>query len=138
MSDSGIEHLSQLINPNTSGILWFTDELLNYESPGAYEINYLLNGILTKSLAKKELEDQYSNNFFLGDNFGKPFFVAHTVIQEKADFQKVYEILELAKPFIQEKSEIYILNRSKNTANVNVLKELKSKRKNIDFKHLTI
>lgn len=138
MSDSGIEHLSQLINPNTSGVLWLTDELLSYDSPGAYEMNYLLNGILTKSLAKKELEDQHNNNFFLGDNFGKPFFVAHTVISEKKDFQRIFETLELAKPFIQDKAEIFILNRSKNTANLNVLKELKAKYKNIDFKHLTI
>ncbi len=138
MSDSGIEHLSQLITPNTCGIVWLTDELLSYDTPGAYEVNYLLNGSLTRSLAEKDHEDKFSSNFFLSESFGKPFFVAHTVIQEKGDFKKVYEPLNVAKPFMREGSQVYILNRSKNTAHLNVLKELRAKHKNISFEHLTI
>lgn len=133
-----IEHLSQHINPETSGIIWLTDELLDFNSPGAYEINYLLNGILTKSLANVQHEDKHTNNFFLGENFGKPFFIAHAVINQKPDLENLDNTMTLAKPFIQENSQIYILNRSKNTANINVLKELNKKYKNISFSHLNI
>lgn len=133
-----IEHLSQHINPETRGIIWLTDELLDFNSPGAYEINYLLNGILTKSLADSNHEDKHRNNFYLGENFGKPFFVAHAVIKEKSDLNQLDDTINLATPFIQEKSQVYILNRSKNTANVNVLKELSKKYSNISFSHLNI
>lgn len=140
MSDSGIERLSQLINPDTCGILWLTDDVLTYDSPGAYEINYLLNGILTKTLANEEGAGarERGATFFLGENFGKPFFVGHTLIEEKKDFQKVFKSMETASPFFAAGSQIYILNKSKNTANLNVLKELKNKYKDVNFEHLNI
>jgi len=133
-----IEHLSQHINPETRGIVWLTDELLDFNSPGAYEINYLLNGILTKSLSDSNHQDKHTNNFYLGENFGNPFFVAHAVINEKDDLSQLDDTINLAKPFITDKTQVYILNRSKNTANINVLKELGKKYQNITFAHLNI
>lgn len=138
MNDSGIEHLSQLINPNTCGILWLTDEPLGYDSPGAYEVNYLLDGILTKTLEQANDSQVSPSNFFLGENFGKPFFVGQNVIKDKKDFTKVFDTLNVASPFITEGAQVYILNKSKNTANLNVLKELKSKNKHIDFEILAV
>jgi hypothetical protein len=138
MLNPEIEHLSQYINPETRGIIWLTDELLDFNSPGAYEINYLLNGILTKSLADVDHEDKHSNNFFLGENFGHAFFVAHAVINDKEDIKNLDDTLSLAKPFIQEKNQVYILNRSKNTANINILKDLTKKYPDVSFSHLNI
>jgi hypothetical protein len=42
----GIKHLSQNITPDTSGIIWLTDDPLDYKTPGVYEFNYLLDGML--------------------------------------------------------------------------------------------
>ena len=136
MSETGIELLSQRIGPQTAGVLWLTDEALSYDSPGAYEINYLLDGIFVQSLAEKKTVD--SSNFFLGESFGKPFFVGHTIIKDKADFKKVFKSLETAKPFIKNGCQIYILNKAKNTAHINVLKELKNKSPDVVFEHLNI
>lgn len=138
MSEAGIEHLSQLISPETRGIIWLTDEFLNYDSPGAYEINYLLNGAFTKTLANQEKGHESDSNFFLGDNFGKPFFVSHTKVSNKEDFNKVFKGLEVAMPFLFAGSQVFILNKSKNTSGINVLKELQKKRKDIEFDHLNI
>lgn len=141
MSGSGIEHLSQLIDPDTKGIIWLTDGPLEYDTPGSYEINYLLNGTLTKSIADKE-EDAASksakSNFFLGDNFGRRFFVVHRALTDKSDFKGVFKQLEIARPFMQEGGQVFILNKSKNTAGLNVLKELRAKVQNVTFEHLTI
>ncbi len=153
MLPSGIEHLSQLIDPETCGIIWLTDEPLDYETPGSYEVNYLLNGILTKSLADKETEEETeeetdkekdrkakeaTSNFFLGENFGRRFFVLHCVVKSKPSFKEVFKNLGIADPFIPEGGQVFVLNKSKNTAGLNVLKELQNKRKEINFEHLTI
>lgn len=133
----GIKHLSNNITPNTAGILWLTDDELNYKSPGVYEFNYLLNGILIKSLDNQTINDQ-KNHFFLGNNFGKPLFLGHAVIKSKEDIKNIYEHIKISENFINENSQIYIFNKSQNTANINVLKILSEKYKNIVFENLNI
>lgn len=133
----GIKHLSQNITANTAGILWLTDEQLDFKTPGIYEFNYLLNGVLIKSIEKIDLEKQ-SNNFFLGENFGNPLFVGHIVFKDKSDLNKLYDQLKISKDFIKEDSLIYIFNKSKNTANMNILKILNEKYKTIKFEILNI
>ena len=135
--DKRIPDLSQFITPETSGIIWFTDEPLDYSSPGVYEFNYLLDGLLVRSL-EENTERTNKSNFFLGESFGIPFFIGHTVIKEKKDFQSIYDHFKISESFIKENSTIYIYNKSQNTANINVLKELKNKFNSIEFKHLNI
>ena len=48
-----INTISQLINPNTAGLISLTDENLTLETKGLYEINYLFNGLLIKSIMDK-------------------------------------------------------------------------------------
>jgi hypothetical protein len=132
-----IEHLSHLVTPHTSGIIWLTDDFLGPKLVGIYELNYLLNGLLTKSLSQKINNDSKSN-FFLAQNFGNPFFVGHCVVESKDDLQNMYKHIEVAMPLFNGMMEVFIFNRSKNTANFNVLKELGLKFKTITFKNLTI
>ena len=133
----GIKHLSNNITPHTAGILWLTDEELNYKTPGVFEFNYLLNGILIKSL-ENQTQPLQKNHFFLGDNFGKPLFIGHAVIKTKDDIKNIYEHIKISKDFINEDSQVYIFNKSQNTANLNVLKLLSEKYKNIMFENLNI
>lgn len=136
----GIKHLSQNITPETSGIIWLTDEDLNFQTPGVYEFNYLLDGMLIKSITKNsEEKGNHSNsNFFLGENFGSPLFVGHLKVEQKTDIQTMYKQVDIASSLIQDGSTIYIFNRSKNTANINILKELSKKYKNYNFENLNI
>lgn len=135
----GIKHLSQNITPNTSGILWLTDEDLDYKTPGVYEFNYLLDGILIKSISNKTDEHKHrKSNFFLGENFGSPLFIGHVKFANKNDLELIYEHFKVAQSFLTENSTIYIYNRSKNTANVNILKELSKKLKQYNFENLNI
>ena len=139
MNNTLIDHLSHLVKRTTSGIIWLTDDHLNSKLSGVYELNYLMNGLLTKSIAAKESNKGLKSNFFLGDNFGQPFFLGHSVIESKEDFKASFNHIELAVPLFPERElEIYIYNRSKNTANVNVLKELTNKYSSIKFENLNI
>lgn len=136
---TGIEHLSHLVSPKTSGVIWLTDDYLGPSLIGLYELNYLLNGLLTKTLSSNVEEQVSKSNFFLAENFGNPFFVGHSVITNKDDLKNMFKHIELSTPlFEQGNIEVFIYNRSKNTANYNVLKELSNKFKEINFKNLNI
>lgn len=132
-----ITHLSDHITPQTAGIVWLTDEPLNYDSPGVYEFNYLLDGLLVKALDENESKAKNSN-FFLGENFGSPLFIGHLVVKNKSDIDTLDDHFKLANSFIQETSTIYIFNKSQNTANLNVLEKLTKKYQPIKFKNLFI
>jgi hypothetical protein len=139
MSKTVIDHLSHLVSPTTSGIIWLTDDDLNSKLPGVYELNYLMNGLLTKSIAAKAQQTESSSNFFLAENFGNPFFLGHSVVLSKEDLKNMHKHIELAKPLFNDINiEIYIFNRSKNTANTNILKELSHKYRDIKFENLNI
>ena len=135
-----IEHLSKNISPNTAGIIWLTDSYLDFKSPGVYEFNYLLDGILLEQIAlNKEMDhNEKKVNFFLGNSFGSPLFVSHTVIESKDDLESMYKGLTTASPIIKEGAHIHIFNKSKNTANINVLKELSQRYKEYKFLNLNI
>lgn len=136
---TGIEHLSHLVSPKTSGIIWLTDDYLGPSLVGLYELNYLLDGLLTKTLSSDQEKSESKSNFFLAENFGNPFFVGHSVINTKDDLKNMFKHIELGKPLFEDKKiEVFIFNRSKNTANYNVLKELSNKFKEISFKNLNI
>ena len=134
---NSITHLSQFITPQTCGIIWFTDDDLGYNSPGVYELNYLLDGLLVKAIEENAQKKEVSN-FFLGENFGVPFFVGHVVVKTKQDVDSIHNHFKLAESFIPDRATIYILNRSKNTANLNVQKVLTETYKHLEFKHLNI
>ncbi|MAX66855.1 MAG: hypothetical protein QF441_07030 [Bacteriovoracaceae bacterium] len=134
--DLGIKHLSNAITPQSSGILWLTDEKLTYKTLGVYEFNYLLDGILIKNIANTTNDSK--SNFFLGESFGNPFFIGHTIIQTKEDIANCFNHVEIAAKFIPSDSTIYIFNRAKNTAHTNILKELEKKFNVFQFKNLNI
>jgi len=145
--NTGIDHISHLIKSNTAGIIWLTDDFLGPQLVGMYELNYLLNALVTKSISVQLDSHQSKSNYFLGENFGNPFFVGHSVINSKDDLKNMYKHLELSLPLFQadtaneesqEDIEIFIYNRSKNTANFNVLKELSKKYSTITFHNLNI
>jgi hypothetical protein len=137
--NNGIEHLSHLVSPTTSGIVWLTDEYLTPSLVGLYELNYLVNGLLVKSISSNKSDIDVKSNFFLAENFGNPFFLAHSVIKEKKDRENMFNQIKLVTPlFDHQEMHIYIFNRSKNTANYNVLKELSTKHTDLTFENLNI
>lgn len=137
----GIKHLSKSITTNTIGIVWLTDDNLDFSTPGVYEFNYLLDGVLLESLSENKNSDaspRHQQNYFLGDNFDSKLFIGHVVIKDKKDIKKMYDVISLSSAMVSKDSQILIFNRSKNTANVNILKELSQKYPDILFENLNI
>ncbi len=136
----GIKHLSENIQASTAGVLWLTDDFLSLKSQGLYEFNYLLNGVLIENLniTSEQKISQKKQSFFLGTNFENPFFIGHVVIEEKEGIGAMHNHLLLAQTILKQNSEIFIFNRSKNTAGVNLLKELTTKYPQIKFLNLNI
>jgi hypothetical protein len=134
---SNIEFLSKMITPNCSGIIWLTDKELDFEMSGVYEFNYLLNGLLTKSIANEE-ETNEKGHLFLAENFGRPFFISHNVISDKNDLANVQKHLEVASPLFSETAEVFVFNKSNKASNKNIVKDLSKKFKNIQFENLEI
>ena len=132
----GIKHLSQNISPDTCGIIWLTDDKLDYQSPGFYEFNYLLDGSIAKNINSLHSESQTS--LFFGQNFGKSFFISHNIVKDKESLKQMYNVYKVANSALRENEKIYIFNRSKNTANVNILKELSKKYSQYQFENLNI
>lgn len=132
----GLEHFSDSIPVNTGGIIWLTDEPLDLSSPGLYEFNYLLDGMILKSI---QYADTLKNShFFLGESFGEPIFIAHIQVQQKDDIKKLNEHLIMAKSIIKTKNTVFIFNKAKNTANINLLKEFRKQYPDYHFEILNL
>ncbi|MBD65726.1 MAG: hypothetical protein CME62_11000 [Halobacteriovoraceae bacterium] len=134
----GIKHLSDRICSATTGIIWLTDEDIDFNSYGLIEFDYLLDGILMKSLQDQTYEKSEKSNYFLGQNFGHPFFLGHVKVQDKKDLALIDNHLNISEHFIFDQSKVYIFNQSKNTANQNILKILSEKFSKLRFENLNI
>jgi hypothetical protein len=69
MSDL-INNISPQISPESAGIIWVTDEKLSLSTPGLYEINYLFNGLIVKSIINRKDAAVAKDNYFISENFG--------------------------------------------------------------------
>ena len=79
------------------------------------------------------------SNYFLTESFGSPLFLSHQVIDKADDLKSVYNQLEISKPLLNEQRNlIYLFNKSLNSKNINVLKELIKRYAHLKFEHLTL
>lgn len=134
--ESNIKHLSQSICQETAGIIWLTDSFIDFQTPGVYQFNYLFDGMILKNLGNES--KQSNSNFYLGENFGRTIFLGHSVIENKKDISLINDHLSMALSMVKESKKIFIYNKSKNTANINILKDLSSKYTSYSFQNLLI
>ena len=122
--------ISDQINSNCTGILWITDDKVTINHPNVYELNYLLDGLLVKTLTHN---NDCESHFFLSENFGAPFFVGQIVDSDKT-LKKINEQLDIIVPIVNENKEVYILNQSKK--HQNLVKDLHKKYPQLTFKNI--
>ena len=98
--------IKDYISPQTLGILWLSDRSLLEFSDYFYELDYLLDGLLTNyhhQIAKdRKTTDK---NFFVSQSFGGPFFLGHLIKDgDKGNANKDYdEIISMASALNSEK-----------------------------------
>ena len=132
--ESKIDFLSKTITPNCAGIIWLTQEEIDFTSPGVYEFNYLLNGLITKSISN----NLRSGHLFMAENFGRTFFIGHNIVKESSELENVYQHLNVVKNLIPQDSTVLIFNPENKQTNKNqsLNKALAKKFENINFKYL--
>ncbi|MDA8791885.1 hypothetical protein N9N67_01495 [Bacteriovoracaceae bacterium] len=67
----------------TRGIVWITQEPINFSTPFLYEINYLLDNLFLKSLRDPDKAKKNKSNLLWAKCFGQDFFVSHLVQDPK-------------------------------------------------------
>lgn len=126
------ENISNFISPNCCGIIWLTQDKVDISHPSVYELNYLLDGLLIKTLSEKT-NDNDTNHFFLSENFGRPFFIGH-VVDSSSAVKSINDHVSMIIPLVTEKSEIYILNQT--AKHQSLVKDLQKKYPQLTFKKI--
>lgn len=134
--NSSIENLSQSITPDCAGIIWLTDKNLNYSTNRVYEFNYLLDGLLTKSITSGQ-DHNDAPNLFIAQNFGDSFFVGHSVIKSINDLSKIQKHLTVVNNMITEKKFVLIYNDCSDLNIEKIFDYLSNRFSSITFNRLT-
>ena len=101
--------LRRTIGPHVLGVLWISELPLEKFPKAFLEMDYLLDGLLTRHLqdlrtASNRPPTDHEKNFFLSTSFGTPFFVAH-LHHTKIVLGEVKELIQMALPLASEYRE---------------------------------
>ena len=102
--------LTEVITPDYLGIIWVTKEKLN-EKPKIYkEIDYLFDGLITRSLTKSS---PTKKSLYMGKSYGHPFFLAHFE-ENNSDFNKdMEETIKMVSKLKTNSKNILVISEQK-------------------------
>ena len=132
-----LSHLLESITSKTLGIFWLTDTPLSLDCLKVNEFNYLLNGTLYRQI-KNPPSGHNPVSFFLTQNFGHDFFLAHIFVENDTVLNQLEKKFQFMQSFPKEAQEVFVYNQSQNTKNINILKLLAKTFPHIMFKNLII
>lgn len=135
-NENNLEHLFDAIKPECSGIIWITDEALNYKLSGVYEFNYLLNGLLGQSISRENYSPSNGNHFFLSQNFGKTFFISHWSDLNDNSLKEVKLQFKNIESSLPKPSEIFVYSTSQKIKEEQIIKNLTQTFTDYTFKKL--
>lgn len=102
--------LSQ-INHDCLGVVWVTEKPLQDRPEHFKEMDYLMDGVLTKFINSESFASS-QKNFFIGKSFGMPFYL----VQLEANLQKLNDeaknLMQLSIKDQDERKKVVILNNS--------------------------
>lgn len=128
-----MQNIADQISNQCSGILWVTNGPLDLSLPSIYSLNYLLDGLLIQRLKQEFSTLSEKGHFFLSENFGRPFFIAH--LKENADLLKdIEDHLKIVLPLLPAETEIYLMHQG--TQHKNLLNQLQNNHPQITFKSI--
>lgn len=70
-------HFIDQFTPEKIGIFWLTPSALNPEMANFHNFNYLCDGLISQLISQENEMAKQKANLFLGQNFSRPFFIAH-------------------------------------------------------------
>jgi|GEM_PF-5455028 len=104
-------HFYQEVGPQDLGIFWFTNHSLTSFPEPFFDIDYLLDGLLSdhiEKVEKNEIAGQFPKHFFMSNNFGRPFFVAHLVKSPatlKDDIKNLMQLFSQSKNALKDQQD---------------------------------
>jgi len=103
--------LLEKVQEQTLAVLWVTKENLGQSADNFESLNYLLDGLLVRHCREYKADEKaLKKNLFMGQNFGKAFFVGH-VKYDKGTFENdLVSFIQMIKPYSYEGSEIVFIN----------------------------
>lgn len=122
------------IGPNDLGIIWLTESGLNDQLNNFFEMNYLMDGLLSQSTIKNDTEF----NFFLTQQFGEQFFLIHKEYQPKHDFNKLQNILKVSQNKETSKNNVILLVQSEKIDQAALSSKLSKQLKTLTFSTLNL
>lgn len=108
------------LDQRSCGLIWLTDNDINPHETHFQEINYLLDGLISRELiANKDIDK--TNSLFLAQNFSDIFFVIHHKYSSKSNLKTIKKNLETCPK--SEKKKLLLINDSSLETEV-IIKEL--------------
>ena len=99
--------LQDVLTPHYQGIIWITSTPFSSNPYPFAALNYFFDGILIKNPAPSPSLQQ---NIFFSQSYGRPFFLAHTVVN--TDKKKLKSLFDVIKGLKRDKDKILILEES--------------------------
>ena len=96
--------LQDALTPHYQGIIWITSQPFSSQPYPFAALNYFFDGILIKNPAQSSSLQQ---NIFFSQSYGRPFFLAHTVIG--IDKKKLKDLFNIIKGLNREKDKVLVL-----------------------------
>ncbi|TDJ07365.1 MAG: hypothetical protein E2O68_03675 [Deltaproteobacteria bacterium] len=102
--------LTEAITPDYLGIIWVTKDKLNRMPKLFKQIDYLFEGLLTRSMAQNIPKKKA---LYMGKSYGHPFFLAHFV-ENNPDFDRdMDETIKMVSKLNSSSKKILVISERK-------------------------
>lgn len=132
---SNLHLICDQIGPREIGIIWLQDEELSEKTEYFFEMNYLMDGLLSQT----EITDKDNFHFYLTKQFSNQFFLIYKDCSKKMNVDNLISIIKNSTNLINsERSNILIFSQSKRVNSNSLIEQLKKKFKDLEFQTITL
>lgn len=134
---SNNDYLHKVCNnicPDDLGVIWLEDNPLSDKSDYYFEMNYLVDGLLSQS----STQDSEGFNFFLTQQFSNQFFLIFKNCTEGLDTQKLINVISNSPNINDKNKSIVIVCNSQKVKSKNIQDQLAKKFNNLCIKNLNL
>lgn len=129
-----LHRVCNYICPDDLGVIWLEDHPLSDKSDYYFEMNYLVDGLLSQS----SNHQSEGFNFFLTQQFSNQFFLIFKNCSEGLDTQKLVDVISNSPNINDVNKSIVLVCNSQKVKSKNIQEQLAKKLKNLSIKNLNL
>lgn len=126
------------ISPDDLGVIWLEDNPLSDKSDYFFEMNYLVDGLLSQNSSIDSGGEADDFNFFLTQQFSNQFFLIFKNCSQGLDSQKLISVISNSPNINDENKSIVIVCNSEKVKSKNIQEQIAKKFKNLTIKNLSL